>query len=55
MYEGSFPLLGGIILSLVEITSGEGPTHLKVIGKGTKMAHRQTHIEKSIYFSNLST
>ena len=38
-----------------QITSGEGPTYLKVTCKGQIIAFRQTHIEKTTYLDTLDT
>ena len=49
MYEGPSPLPDGISLSILVNTSGEGPTHLKLMSKGYNMTYRQAHIGKAMY------
>ena len=52
MYEGPSPLPDGIPLIFKQITSEEGPIHLKVTLKGQNMAYRQMHIGKTTFFSS---
>ena len=54
MCRGPSPL-SDVYSSFHQITSGEGPTYLKVIGKGQIMAYKQTYMEKTIYLGNLNT
>ena len=46
IYRGSSPPFDVTTLIDLKITSGEGPTYLKVAGKDQIMAYRQKHIEK---------